>query len=127
MSKHILAVTSFESFIQLIGALVIFAFVLAATYLVTKWMGGYQKAQTRYKNLKIIEMIPVGNGKMIGLLQAGKKYLVISVGKEEIHLLTELTEDDLTDYSFQNEVNTKGTKESFQQLFEKMKEKLPKK
>lgn len=127
MSKHILAVTSLESFIQLVGALLIFVFVLAITYLVTKWLGGYQKAQTKYKNLKTIEMIPVGNGKMIALLQAGKKYLVVSIGKEEIHLLAELSEEELTDLSFQEEALVKNTKESFQYLLEKMKEKLPKK
>ena len=33
--------SSFESFIQLIGVLVIFLFVLGVTYVATRWIAGY--------------------------------------------------------------------------------------
>jgi len=37
----ILLSSTFESAMQLIGALLIFAFVLVITYFTTKWGGGY--------------------------------------------------------------------------------------
>ena len=40
---NVLLTGSLESFIQLLGALFIFAVVLAATYLTTRWMGGMQR------------------------------------------------------------------------------------
>ena len=88
--------SGWESFFQLIGVLLIFLFVLVLTYLVTKWIAGYQQGITCNKNIRIIETFQVNNTKFIQIIQVGKKYLVISVCKDTINLLTELTEDQLT-------------------------------
>jgi flagellar protein FliO/FliZ len=115
-----------ESFLQLIGTLLIFVFVLAITYLTTRWMGGYQKAHSSNRNLEIVETIRVGNNKMISIIAAGKKYLVVSVGKDEVHLLCELTEEELRELPETTEA-VKSGQESFQEILGRMKEKFPKK
>ena len=97
---NVLLTGSLESFIQLLGALFIFAVVLAATYLTTRWMGGMQRGRQNNKNLHVIETISVGNNKMISIVEVGSVYLVVSVGKEEVHLLAQLTRDQLKDFSF---------------------------
>mgnify|MGYP000783104426 CR=1 FL=1 len=51
---NVLLTGSLESFIQLLGALFIFAVVLAATYLTTRWMGGMQRGRQNNKNLHVI-------------------------------------------------------------------------
>lgn len=114
-----------ESFLKLMVTLLLFVFVLAITYLTTKWIGGYQKVRMKSKNLQIIETIPAGNNKMISLVKAGNQYLVVSIGKDEIHPLAALTEDQLTDFSFLNEESSSvmGT-ESFQEIFGQFKEKM---
>ncbi|MGN0427964.1 MAG: flagellar biosynthetic protein FliO [Agathobacter sp.] len=122
----VLAVSSLESFLQLIGVLLIFVFVLLITYLTTKWMGGFQKAHSNNKNLKIIETIHVGNNKIVEIVQAGTKYLVIAVGKDEVHLLTELSEAELTEIPVLDN-STMLSSDSFQDIFNKVKEKFPKK
>jgi flagellar protein FliO/FliZ len=122
---NILIANSFDSFIQLLGALVIFAFVLAITYLTTRWMGGISKSHSNNKNLRIVETIGVGNNKYISIVEVGTVYLVVSVGKEEVHLLAQLTRDELKDFSFEED----GTKpqESFAEIMNKLKDKIPKK
>lgn len=122
----ILLSSSFHSLVQLIGALIIFAFVLGITYLTTRWMGGFQKSRSNNKNLHIIETINVGNNKYISIVEAGTVYLVVSVGKDEVHLLTQLTREQLKDFSFEH-VGEKGSQESFTEILEKLKDKLPKK
>lgn len=122
----ILAVSSLESFLQLIGVLLIFVFVLLITYLTTKWMGGFQKAHSNHKNLQIIETIHVGNNKIVEIVQAGTKYLVIAVGKDEVHLLAELTEAELTEVPV-SDSGAMLSSDSFQDIFSKVKEKFPKK
>lgn len=62
-NMNILLSGAFDSFVQLIGALIIFAFVIGITYLTTRWMGGIQKGRNNNKNLHIIETIGVGNNK----------------------------------------------------------------
>ena len=122
----ILLSSSFHSLVQLIGALIIFAFVLGITYLTTRWMGGFQKSRSNNKNLHIIETINVGNNKYISIVEAGTVYLVVSVGKDEVHLLTQLTREQLKDFSFEH-VEEKESQESFTEILEKLKDKLQKK
>ena len=78
----ILAATSLDSFVQLITVLIIFVFVLILTYFTTRWMAGIQKGRSFNKNLRIIETISVGNNKIISIVEAGTKYIVVSIGKD---------------------------------------------
>ena len=114
-----------ESFLKLIVTLLIFVFVLVITYMTTKWVGGYQKVRMKSKNLQMIETIPAGANKMISLVKAGNVYLVVAIGKDEIHPLATLTEEQLTDFSFQYEEsgNPMGN-ESFQDILGQLKAKM---
>ena len=122
----ILAVSSLESFLQLVGVLLIFVFVLLITYLTTRWMGGFQKAHSNNKNLHIIETISVGNNKFVEIVQAGTKYLVVAVGKDEVQFLAELSEEELKEVPALNNSSTPSS-ESFQDILNKVREKFPKK
>lgn len=125
---HILLSSSLSNFIELIGVVFVFIFVLVITYMCTRWIAGYQKQQMKNGNLRIIETISAGNNKTICLLKAGTEYLVVGIGKEEIHSLATLTEEQLTDFRFQQETENSGKiNESFQNIFDNMREKLPKK
>ena len=117
----ILMTSSLESFMQLISVLVIFVFVLAITYVTTRWMAGFQKSRSYNKNLKIIETIAVGNNKLISIVAVGKKYIAVSVGKDDVHFLTEIKEDELKDLSFLDEADKESAKESFANILEKLK------
>lgn len=123
---NVLLASPLESFIQLLGALVIFVAVLAAAYLTTRWMGGIQKGRQNNKNLHIIETIGIGSNKTISIVEAGTVYLVVSVGKDEVHLLATLTREQLKDFSFEAEIS--GSKEeSFAEILNKLKDRIPKK
>ena len=89
----LLNASALNSFLQLMGAIVIFIFVLVITYFTTKWIGNYQQVHTTNKNLRVIESLRLTNNKVIQIVQAGDVYLVIAVGKEEVHLLTQLTKE----------------------------------
>lgn len=122
---NVLLAGSLDSFFQLLGSLIIFVFVLAMVYFVTRWMGAIQKGRSDNKNLHIIETISVGNNKMISIVEAGTVYLVISIGKDEVHLLARLTREQLKDLSFEDERGM--SPESFTEILGKLKDKLPKK
>ena len=119
---------SMESFLQLISALLIFAFVLLITYFTTRWVGSYQKVRMKSRNLQILESLSVGNNKSICLLKTGTEYLVVAVGKDEIHPLATLKEEQLTDISFLNEgADMAAGGESFQEILGQLKDKMSKK
>ena len=119
----ILILSSLDSFVQLITVLVIFIFVLIITYFTTRWMAGIQKGQSFNKNLRIIETISVGNNKMVSIVQAGEKYLVVSIGKDEVHYLTELKQEELRDLSFMNPDSQNDKQDPFAEIFGRLKEK----
>ena len=119
---------SMESFLQLISALLIFAFVLLITYFTTRWVGNYQKVRMKSKNLQVIESLSAGNNKSICLIKAGTEYLVVAIGKDEIHSLATLKEERLTDVSFLYEgTDSMVSGESFQEILGQLKEKMSKK
>ena len=85
-----------NSVIDLITVLVIFVFVLALTYYVTRWIAGYQRTKTAQGNLSVLEGIRVSNSQSIQIVRAGTdKYLVVGVSKDQMTLLATLTADEL--------------------------------
>ena len=85
-----------ESLLQLIIVLIIFVGVLFATYYVTRWIAGYQKATQFNKNLEIVEAIKLTTNKYVQIVRAGENhYYVIALGKDEVTLLGELSTEDL--------------------------------
>ena len=129
----ILLSSALGSFIQLLGILIIFIFVLAITYFTTKWIGNYQRINSVNHNLQVVESIRVGNNKFIAIVKAGEIYLVVAVGKDDVTLLTQLTEDQLNevpDFSaIQNKfpMDGKAAQENFREVLNRVKEHFPKK
>lgn len=118
--------SSFESFIQLMGVLLVFIFVLGITYVATRWIAGYQKAHSFNKNLKVIETLRLTANKYIQIVEAGDEYLVIAIGKDEVRLLTKLTGEQLKEIP-SGELPEGFTTESFAEIFNKIKKHIPKK
>lgn len=94
-----------DSYLQFITVLILFVFVLGITYLTTRWIANYQKGRSAGSNLEVIETMRITGNKFLQIVRAGKKYLVIAVGKDEIHMLTELTEQEMTILREQNTQN----------------------
>lgn len=122
----ILLSSSLSSFLQLIGVLIIFLFVLLITYLTTKWMGGYQKAQMVGKKLQVIETARLVGNKYVQVIKAGEVYLVVAVGKDTVTMLAQLTQEQYE--SAIDELQTaedvqygSGSLESFSEILEKFK------
>lgn len=119
--------SGWESFFQLIGILLVFIVVLAATYVVTKWIAEYQQGVTADKNIHVIETFRVSSNKFIQIIQVGKKYLVISVCKDTINILTELTEEQLVWMPSPEGKNPVNVNENFQEILNNLKKKIPRK
>ncbi|MBP3603965.1 MAG: flagellar biosynthetic protein FliO [Lachnospiraceae bacterium] len=84
-----------DSYLQFMTVLILFVFVLGITYAVTRWIAGYQKNKAICSNLEVVETMRIAGNKYVQIVRAGGKYLVIAVGKDEVHMLSELTEEEL--------------------------------
>lgn len=87
--------TRMDSYLQFVTVLILFVLVLAITYLVTKWIANYQKGKNIEGNLEVIETCRITANKYVQIVRAGSKYLVIGLGKDEVHMLSELSEDQI--------------------------------
>ncbi|MBQ7507296.1 MAG: flagellar biosynthetic protein FliO [Lachnospiraceae bacterium] len=114
------------SFLQLLGILLIFVFVLVVTYYTTRFVAGYQKVQNNNRNLKILETLKITQNKYVQIIQAGNQYLVIGVGKDEIQLLTTLSEEEVQTLVSQKPAERRSFSDSLHSALEKFKDQLPK-
>ena len=120
----ILLSSSLNSFIQLLGVLLIFLFVLVITYFTTKWIGGYQKVQMSGRSFQVVDTIRIANNKLVQ---------VIAVAKDNVTMLAKLTEEEmgLTEAEICNGKtpgqNGEKGQMTFQETLEKLKEHFPKK
>lgn len=80
---------------QLFGLIVLFCFVIAATYLTSKFVGQYKLGQMKNRNFKVIETYKVSPNKFLQLIKVGEKCIVIGIGKDEIHKIAELSLDQV--------------------------------
>lgn len=85
-----------DSYIQFMTVLIIFVFVLAITYWVTKWTAGYQKSRTTGANMEMIEALRLSNNKYVQIIRIGQKYLAVAVCKDTVTMLAEIPEDELS-------------------------------
>lgn len=112
-----IGLSDLDSNIRLITTLFIFLLVLAATYIVTRWIAGYQKGQMSKGNIEVIETCRLSQTKYIQIVRVGAKYLVIGVCKDTITMLASLDETEL-----EFPESTEKSSESFQEIFQRVKE-----
>lgn len=112
-----LAVSSggLNSVLQFITLIIVFVFVLFITYGTTRFIGSYQKTVGKTTNFDIIETYRISNTKYIQIIRVGAKYLVISVCKDSITMLTELSGDEIEIPEITNNMD------SFSKILEKVK------
>ncbi len=118
--------SSIENFFQFVVVVILFIFVLAITYFTTRWIGGYQAGQQMERNIKVIETVKVTNNKFLQIIKIGEKYYLISIGKDEIHLLTELSDEKLKEPELKELPGFSAAKGSFQKILEETKKRLKK-
>lgn len=124
----ILMTATGESIFQLIVVLFCFVMVLILTYYTTRWIAGYQKSHNYNRNLSVVETLKLTTNKYIQLVQIGKDtYYVIAVGKDEISLLGQITSEELNEIPSLENQEIPTVKGDFEDILNKMKEKLPKK
>ena len=123
----ILLTSTGESIFQLLVFLFCFVIVLALTYYTTRWIAGYQKSHSFHKNLAVVETLKLTNNKFIQLIQVGKDtYYVIAIGKDEISFLGQVDQEQLKEISLETE-EIPTVKGDFEDILNKVKERLPKK
>ena len=110
-----------ESAAQFLTVLVLFIVVLALTYFTTKFVGNYQKLQGFGKNIEAIETYRITGNKFLQIVRVGRKYYLLSIGKDEVNSIAELSEEELD-----LNTDTPAVNDRFKKMFEIAKDKMTK-
>ena len=113
-----------ESFAQLLTLLIIFIFVLAVTYYVTRFVGNYQKNKLSGSNINILETMRIANNKYIQIVKIGSRVFAIAVAKDTVSYLCELDEDELI-YKESSSGKMLINNDNFKEILEKFKKDKP--
>lgn len=105
-----------DNFLQLFGVTVLFLVVLVITYFTTRIVGGIKMGALKESNFKVIDTYKISQNKFLQIIQIGKRYFVIAVGKDSIQLITELQKDEITLKS-----GNTGQANSFQDILKALK------
>ena len=108
--------SALSSFFKLIGLLILLIVLLFAASFVSKLYAGAMSGKKYAGNIKIIETYPIGQGKMIQIIQVGKKYIALVQTKDSVVFLTELTQEDLLIKEPVQMPRTEGFSEMFQEI-----------
>ena len=110
------------SIVKLILATIL---VLVLAFYATRWIARYQNNTLAEKNnIQFIESYRVGGNKMVAIAKIGGRYFALGIGKDEIHVIGELHEDELklTDVErFTKNSKNASRKLSFQDVLSNMK------
>ena len=69
---------SAESVAQLITVILLFIVVMAAAWLVTRWLAGYQKGAMRSGALEVMETCQLGPGHLVQIVRVAGHYVAIA-------------------------------------------------
>lgn len=119
----LLASSGLESIVQAVTLLIMFLIVLVITFFATKWLAKYQQGQTVNRNFKVIETFRIAPQKFLQIIEVGEKYIVISVCKDTVTMLTELDRETVRELPEQ----TLQINESFQEVLQKIRNREEKK
>lgn len=109
-----------EAFAQLLTLLIIFIFVLAVTYYVTRFVGNYQKNKLSGSNINILETMRIANNKYIQIVKIGSRVFAIAVAKDTVSYLCELDKDELI-YKESSSGKMLINNDNFKEILEKFK------
>ena len=113
-----------EAFAQLLTLLIIFIYVLAVTYYVTRFVGNYQKNKLSGSNINILETMRIANNKYIQIVKIGSRVFAIAVAKDTVSYLCELDEDELI-YKESSSGKMLINNDNFKEILEKFKKDKP--
>ena len=80
---------------ELLTVLIMFALVLIVTYLVTRWIAGYQKGKNIGTNVEVIDTFKMAPNKYIQIIRTGQKYVAVAICKDTVTMLTEIPQEQL--------------------------------
>ncbi|MCR4691092.1 MAG: flagellar biosynthetic protein FliO [Lachnospiraceae bacterium] len=80
---------------RLITVFLLFLFVLGITYLTSRYVAVFQKNHLKTANIEVLEAVRISPTVVFQIVRAGEQYLLVSVAKDRVSVLTELSPEEI--------------------------------
>ena len=77
--------------------------------------------------MRVVETLRIAQNKFLQIVKVGEKYLVLSVGKDEVRLIAEIPPEEIKVMDRMVSVQQGGFQSSLSSAIEKLKDHFPKK
>lgn len=113
--------SSFQNILELVGVIIVFFIILIAAYFAAVLVGKTQGNTylNRQRNIKLIESSRISSNQLLQIVKIGNRYFALAVSKNHVERIAELSEDEVLI------PENADVMIPFQNIFEKVKEKLP--
>ena len=108
--------SALASFFKLCMLLIAFILILVASYYVTRWYAQSGFVRRQNHNMEIVDTLSMGPNRQICIVRIGQKYIAVSVCKDHIRFLTEVSGDEI-EFEPKTETETRLRMSRFKQLF----------
>lgn len=89
----------FSSYFSFISAFVVLIVILFLAYVSTRWLA--EKSMTGHssisKNMVILDRLPIGQDKILFIVQAGERKILLGSGSQGIQMLLEFSNEEIPD------------------------------
>ena len=84
-----------NSIVDVIVLVITFVVILAACIITTRLVAGRQMIKNKNRNIVPIETYQIAPNRYLQIVQIGERYIVISVCKDSVRFITELSKEEL--------------------------------
>lgn len=110
-----------EGIVTAIGTLCLVVLILYLSYVAAKFIGKSSIRGGRSRYMRMIDQMPVGQGRAVSVVQAGDRYFLIGISEKQISMLAELEEEGLVPLEMEEPVSQAGIPD-FKEIMRRLEE-----
>ncbi len=81
--------------LRVIGTFIVVILIIYASYIASKYIGKGLTKNSSSRYMRLIDQITLGQDRHIAIIQVSGRYLLVGVTAGQIHVLSELQDEDL--------------------------------
>ncbi len=108
-----------EGIVTAIGTLCLVVLILYLSYVAAKLVGKSSLRGGRSRYMRMVDQMPMGQGRAVSVLQVGDRYFLIGIAEKQISTLAELEEEGLVPLEIEEPVNSTGVPD-FKELMRRL-------
>lgn len=97
-----------EGIITAVGTLCLVVLILYLSYVAAKFVGKSAVRGGHSRYMRMIDQMPVGQGRALSVVQIGDRYFLIGIAEKQITTLAELEEEGLVPLEIEEPMNSMG-------------------